>query len=847
MSAIPIRIASMSSTSTQSLLRLLEECRGIKLRVSAESDHDLLPDQALPKQLQNLSSVLVKLSRPKEAEVLQDVYSHIESPTDFGGLGLDGTQETSSEEDAEILFLVSAYLQALNSVERSKKPAALLKERPPGRRGMTLSEKIFASHDIERRGWIKPGDVVVVEVDWVMASELSWYGMEKTYNALGKPGIFRNDRFWLAGDHVVDPRIKDAPKVKAMVDSSERARQVFKMTENQGMNYTIMHTEFARERAQPGTLVVGSDSHTCSAGSLGSLAIGLGTADVTMPLITGETWFRIPESVSIKFVGKPSPGIGGKDVILYILQQLKRNTVAAERVVEFSGPGLKHLSIDARFAIANMCTEFGGVSGIFVPDEITKDYIERRKSPKHKTGSTYFRPDDDAEYAETHTIDLTKVESFIARYPSPDDVVPVSELEGTALDGCFIGACTTAEEDLILAALALEAGLKIGKTPVKNFKRKVVPGSLPIRNKLDRLGLTEIYRKAGFEVGIPGCSYCVGLAADKASQGETWLSSQNRNFENRMGPGSIGHITSAATVAASSFDMRITNPLSLLDAIDPQRLADCLVNGKSTAKKASPQYYEPGFDASEDVAEDAGMSETYSTDADSLSKAIETVSVSPTTDVSSAALFGSAGDMASPSSIKKGKLQRLGDFVDTDALAPNEALATASGQEEWAEFCLKYTYPEFRQKAKEGYNIVVAGAAFGCGSSREVAVTALLGCKIQVVIAKSFAFIYGRNQPNLGLLGIVMTDPAFYEVATDGAEIAVDLDNLKIDILTDDGVKTFPFQISAMERQLFECGGITDAWKKWGRTLWKEMCQGPGRAPPRKAEPLESIKKDLQW
>jgi homoaconitase/3-isopropylmalate dehydratase large subunit len=117
-----------------------------------------------------------------------------------------------------------------------------------------------------------------------------------------------------------------------------------------------MHTEFCRERAQPGMLVIGSDSHTCSAGSMGALAVGLGVADVTMPLITGETWFKIPESVNIRFINAPSPGIGGKDTILYILKELKRNTIAAERVVEFTGPGLVHLSCDARFAIANMTT-----------------------------------------------------------------------------------------------------------------------------------------------------------------------------------------------------------------------------------------------------------------------------------------------------------------------------------------------------------------------------------------------------------------------------------------------------------------------------------------------------------
>lgn len=117
-----------------------------------------------------------------------------------------------------------------------------------------------------------------------------------------------------------------------------------------------MHTEFYRERAQPGMVVIGSDSHTCSSGAVGCLAIGLGVADVTMALVTGEIWFRVPECVNIRLVGQPSKGIGGKDVILYILQQLKRNTVAADRVVEYTGPGLEHLSPDARFAISNMTT-----------------------------------------------------------------------------------------------------------------------------------------------------------------------------------------------------------------------------------------------------------------------------------------------------------------------------------------------------------------------------------------------------------------------------------------------------------------------------------------------------------
>lgn len=284
-------------------------------------------------------------------------------------------------------------------------------------------------------------------------------------------------------------------------------------------------------------LIVGSDSHTCSSGALGCLAIGLGAADVTLPLVTGETWFKVPESVNIRLVGAVKRGVSGKDVILYILQQLKRNTVASERIVEFTGPGIQHLSSDARFAIANMTTEFGGITGVFTPDQITHDFIDKRRLARHKNAGNYFRPDDDAQYVEIHEIDLGNVRSFIARYPKPDDVVQVIDHEAMDLDGCFIGACTTAEEDLILGALVLEQGLKKGIKSVEKGKRKVVPGSMPILHRLRQLGLIDVYQEANFEIGLPGCSYCVGMSADQAASGEVWLSSQNRNFENRMGKG----------------------------------------------------------------------------------------------------------------------------------------------------------------------------------------------------------------------------------------------------------------------------------------------------------------------
>ncbi|KAL7947516.1 aconitase iron-sulfur domain-containing protein [Trichoderma barbatum] len=781
---------------------LLFKSRGIKLDVANATS------EAYPLTLlDNVSQTLLKQGASRESQVFSQISEICSTSPSYGGLGLSKDMQVTEGDMHEISFLISACKQLSNSSAYAVAP----KDRPP----MTVTEKIFAMHAIDSEGYVRTGDTIRVSLDWIMASEASWAGMEGTYNRLGSPGIFRNDRFWLAGDHVVDPRIKDMPAVKKLIESSERARKVFKMTEYQGMNYTIMHTEFFRERAQPGMLIIGSDSHTCSSGAVGCLAIGLGAADVTMGLITGETWFKIPEVVKIEFVGQPSRGIGGKDVILYVLQQLKRNTVASDRVVEYTGPGLDYLSLDARFAIANMTTELGGVTGIFTPDRITKVFIDGRRVARHKNASSYFRPDEGAVYAESHVIDLAKVESFVAKYPNPDDVVPVTDVLGMKLDGCFIGACTTAEEDIILGALVLEQGLMSGLSPPKDGKkRKVVPGSLPILDRLQKLGLAQVYEDAGFEIGVPGCSYCVGISADRAKESEVWLSSQNRNFENRMGQGSIGNLASAATVAASSFQMIVTNPQPFIDLIPPERWE--LLNGRGSLKgKLSgkePDWVEPAS-----PVEATNIGELNSNRPTTITPFTQNDDFNGS-DVAETQI--PQPQEKEEQNIIHGKVQRLGDFVDTDALAPAQFLISSRTDAEIGAHCLEYTNPDFRSRAKDGFDVVVAGKAFGCGSSREQAVSALLGCGIKCVIAESFAFIYGRNQPSLGLLGFTMDDPVFFEAAVNGAEITINLKTNQINI----GGADFPFQLSTMERELVEAGGVTPAFKKFGKQLFDMIC-----------------------
>jgi homoaconitase/3-isopropylmalate dehydratase large subunit/3-isopropylmalate dehydratase small subunit len=772
--------------------------------------------------LSQTSKQLHQISKPAEAEALDQVREKISESPSFGGLGLSHDDTPTTAQYSEIKFLCEAWLESVKSGERSNDYLSTNPTRPQGAKPMTLAQKIFTQHALgskDAEHGLALGDVVRVGVDWIIASELSWAGMAKTYEELGSPGIWRNDRFWIAGDHVVHPSIADNPKIKAYIDASEKAKKDFFMTENQGMNYTIMHTEFVRERAEPGMLVIGSDSHTCSAGAVGCLSIGLGTADVMMTLSLGETWFKIPESILIELKGKPSFGMSGKDVILKILKELKRNTVAAERIVEFAGEGVKYLSVDARFAICNMCTEFGAITGVFVPDEVTQDYIGKRRRKTNCSHSVYFRPDPNAEYFGKYTIDLSTVEPSVAIYPNPDDVVPVSQMAGTKLDGVFIGACTTTEEELVLAALVLKIGLAKG-LPLAKGKRRYVPGSLPIVQKLQDLGLLAIYEEAGFTRGPPGCSLCVGISAEKAEKGETWLSSQNRNFQNRMGVGSFGHLSSAMVCAASSFSMTITGLEEFLNEIDVKFFHH--YKGVKGMNPRPVQYVEPKPQP-DAPAEINGIPSTDTTTANDDASENENTQTTITS-----------------------KIVTLGDFIDTDALAPGPTLTTCKTDEEFGQHVLEYTHPDFRAKVKGGQQVVVAGHGMGVGSSRECAVSALKGAGVKAVIARSFAFIYSRNQPSLGLLGIVMEDDDFYAAALEGEDINIDVGTRSIEVAG----KKFPFRLSNMEYKLTVNNGIAKTYGRFGKAIWQRLMQEEGPREGTKAvmkDEAASLDSRLNW
>lgn len=648
---------------------------------------------------------------------------------------------------------------------------------------MTLTQKILAQHAVGlTRPWVQAGDILQIRVDWTIASELAWNGMDRTYQLLGRPKIHDPNRFYLAVDHTVDPvTLASDPRAQKLTKLSRDFAKEAGLRHFYDANVTILHTKFYRDLVQPGQVVLGADSHTSSHGGLGAFSIGLGGADITAAMVLGQSWIEVPEAICVEYEGELPFGIGGKDVILKTLGDLRRNTVAMERSVEYRGSAARTFSTDMRFTICNMTAEFGGLNGIFEADAQVSQWLSQRGSEKGE--ALYFRADADAPYVARYPIRLDKLGPLVAKPFAPDNVLEVEKAAGTQLQGGFIGACTTTEEELVLAALVLEQAFKDKPARAASPKLLVVPGDLSIQERMRQGELWRHYEKAGFRVGPPGCSMCLGVASEKASAGENWISSQNRNFENRMGDGSLAWLASAATVAASSVDMKITDPRPLLAKIDPERFDKLLFRDR---KRPAPEIAvsEPKIDLAAPAA-------------------------------------AKLEEKAAKTRVIQSRVQAFGDHVDTDAIIPG-AFCHLTQLSELGEKAFHFVRPEFGARVKAGQKIVVAGEGWGSGSSREQAVWALAGAGIEAVIAKSYAFIHKRNLVNEALPYLVVKDPSFFALTQEGDELSIDLGTGEVKHVASG--RTFKAErpspiVQALQRE----GGLVPAIQHHGKDVFQAL------------------------
>ena len=247
---------------------------------------------------------------------------------------------------------------------------------------MTLTQKILASHAIGlTRPWVQAGDMLQIRVDWTIASELAWNGMDRTYTLLGRPQIHDPERFYLALDHTVDPvTLANDARARKLAELSRDFAKESGIQHFYDANVTIMHTKFYRDLVQPGEVVLGADSHTSSHGGLGAFAIGLGGADITAAMVLGQTWIEVPEAIAVEYSGAPPFGIGGKDIILQHAGRARpqhRRHGAHRRVPRRRGAAASPPTCAS--PSANMTAEFGGLNGIFEADEQVAAWLLRRR------------------------------------------------------------------------------------------------------------------------------------------------------------------------------------------------------------------------------------------------------------------------------------------------------------------------------------------------------------------------------------------------------------------------------------------------------------------------------------
>lgn len=422
---------------------------------------------------------------------------------------------------------------------------------------MNIVEKILAR--ASGKSSLAPDDVIFANVDKVMVHDVSGPGVIKVFDKLKKQGIsvdklWDPTKVWVAEDHFVP----SAEKVSAenIVKLSNFTKQYgiekhFKYGMGQyGICHTISHEE---AMVMPGEVYVGGDSHTNTTGALGAFACGLGHTDVAYVLLNGKIWFKVPETMYFKLNGKLPDHVMAKDLILKIIGEIGTDG-GAYRTMQFGGSGIDEMSVESRLTLCNMTTEAGAKNGIVEPDQKVVDYLSSRGA----TNFNLVKGDDDAEYSKVFEYEASEMEPTVAKPFSPENISIVREAPNVELDKSYIGSCTGAKyEDLVAAA-------KILKGRQVKIRTEILPAAISIYKRAMENGLLKIFLDAGVTVGPPTCGACCGAHMGVLAKDEICISTTNRNFPGRMGHvESQTYLASPLVAAASAVTGKITDPRDL--------------------------------------------------------------------------------------------------------------------------------------------------------------------------------------------------------------------------------------------------------------------------------------------
>ncbi len=416
--------------------------------------------------------------------------------------------------------------------------------------GKTISEKILSAHSDEDA---YAGDIVVARIDVAMVQDGTGPLTIQEFQKLDKGKVFNPSRTVLFLDHAAPSPRKELSNAHLIMRNF--ALQTGAQLCDVGLG--VCHQILAEDYVNPGEILIGADSHTCTAGALGAFATGMGSTDVAVGIALGKTWFKVPQSFKVNVEGELPKGVYSKDLILRFVGSIGSDG-ATYKAIEFAGEAIEKMSMAGRLTLTNMSVEAGAKTGLIATDAKTKKFLEQQgRSKKFRA----IKPDEDALYEKNFEIDASDVVPLVAVPHSVDNVKTVEETAGKKLDQVFIGTCTNGRlEDLHIAAEILR-----GRKKHQNIRLIISPASRTAYLHALRKGIIEILIKSGAMIFPPGCAACVGVHGGILGDGEVCLSTQNRNFKGRMGnPEAEIYLSSPATAAISAVKGEIADPREVL-------------------------------------------------------------------------------------------------------------------------------------------------------------------------------------------------------------------------------------------------------------------------------------------
>lgn len=627
--------------------------------------------------------------------------------------------------------------------------------------GLNLTQKIIKSHLIE--GELAAGKQISIRIDQTLTQDATGTMAYLQFEAMGVPRVKTKLSVSYIDHNTLQTDFRNADDHVYLQTVAAKYGIYFSRPGN-----GICHQVHLERFGAPGQTLLGSDSHTPTQGGLGMMAIGAGGLDVALAMAGKPFYMNMPAVLNIRLTGKLKAWVSAKDVILEVLRRLTVKG-GVGKVIEYSGPGIKSLSVPERATITNMGAELGATTSIFPADDTTKKFLTAQKR-----GKSYKKceADEDAVYEEQIEIDLSKLVPLAAQPHNPDNIIEVSKLKGIKVGQVAIGSCTNSSyNDMMTVATILK-----GKTINPGLSLGISPGSKQVFDMISKEGALTHLINAGARILESACGPCIGMGFAPTTDGVS-VRTFNRNFQGRSGTKSAQvYLTSPETAAASALKGKITDPRKL---------------GSRPPRIKTPRAF---------ITNDNMIIKP-------TKKAVEVI----------------RGPNIQPlpvndgleSTLKGELLLKTGDNVTTDHIMPAGAriLPLRSNVPEISKFVFESVDPTFPDRAKAaGGGFITGGQNYGQGSSREHAALAPMFLGVKAVIVKSFARIHRANLVNFGILPLTFANESDYDKIDQGDKLSLDTQSLSPDVLTlvneTKGLEIpVRHELSEMDKDVVKAGG----------------------------------------